>query len=69
MSTGVGDHTLGSWRFAVGDSMRWPWARCPACMSQGAVPEVVKGSGVDLLTEHVADGCVGKHISMQKGQS
>ena len=32
-------------------------------------PEVVKGGGVDLLAEHVADGGVGQHVRVQQGQA
>lgn len=32
------------------------------------VPEVVKRSRIDLLTEHVADGCIRNHVSVQEGQ-
>ena len=35
----------------------------------GAAPEVVEGSGVDLLAEHVADGRIGKHVRVQEGQA
>lgn len=33
-----------------------------------AVPEVVEGCGVDLLTEHIADSGIRKHVGMQEGQ-
>lgn len=32
------------------------------------VPEVVKGGRIDLLTEHIADGCIWNHVGVQEGQ-
>lgn len=33
------------------------------------VPEVIKSSGVDLLSEHIPHSCISEDIGVEKGQS
>lgn len=33
------------------------------------VPEVIKSSGVDLLSEHVSHSCISEDVGVEKGQA